>query len=305
VKLNQLFTITALSFLSITAARALTYETPKSNGCIIGNYQQIRVGAFTSIPEIDQKYDVGIDEMQDANVVYSFKHTLPTGTQLLIPTRFILPNAPRKGIVINLAERRVYYFDQQNHLVDTFPAGIGKVGWDTPLGSTQIVKKTVSPTWIPTVAVRKDFLNRYGFPLPDSFPPGPDNPLGDYAIRLGFTNILIHGTNDPGGVGGRVSAGCIRMFDDDIGRLFESVYVGTSVTIVNQPYKTGWQGKTLYFEAHPPLNQKPGEFVGGYKKVIEAAIKHAPAGKVQVDWKLADQVAHLQMGVPEAIGHVN
>lgn len=300
--LKLLFSV-CLTLLCLGTAQAAVYAWPKTNCDIVGQLQLAHIGLFDNITELDLKYDVGFDSMLAANPGYHLDH-LGSGESLLIPTRFILPNAPRKGVVINVAEMRLYYFDNANHLVLSYPIGIGKVGEETPLGTTRIVKKTVDPIWTPTNEVKKNFLATNGFPLPEKFAPGPENPLGQYAMRLSFHNILIHGTNDPAGVGKRVSAGCIRMQNKNIGQLFEFVWVGLPVTVVNQPYKVAWQGDELFLEAHPPLSQKSGQFVGGYKALVKQALKQAPPGKLHINWRRIKQVAHLQMGVPERVAWV-
>jgi L,D-transpeptidase ErfK/SrfK len=283
-------------------ANASVYPMPKPGDAVFGRFKIVSVGVFTKIAELTQKYDVGYHEFVEANPGLNMDK-LHVGNDLLVPGRFILPVAKRKGIVINLPEMRLYYFDTDNHEIVTFPVGIGKIGWATPLGKTQITNKKLNPTWRPTRSVKKDFFKKNGFELPNSFPPGPENPLGHYAMRLGFPNYLIHGTNDPAGVGKRVSAGCVRMFNEDVGYLFELVTLGTPVNIVNQPYEAGWQGRTLFFEAQAPIGQAKGQFVGGYKKVIRVAMAHPPLhGKVTVNWALAKRIAHLQMSTPQAIG---
>lgn len=295
-------------FLSLMASAvfASAYFFPPKGCDVIGSLQQVSVGFFDDVVKLDQQYQVGYNHFAEANPGYDLQH-LSSGEKLLIPTRFILPNAPHKGIVVNLAEMRLYYFDRAGHVIFTFPVGIGEKGMMTPTGTTMVVSKEVDPTWTPTIAVRKDFKKKYGFKLPGKFPSGPENPLGHFAMRLGFkgVSILIHGTNDPAGVGKRVSAGCIRMQDANAGELFDLVYPGMPVTIVNQPYKAGWDGKYLLLEAHPPLHEKADSFKGGYRAVIKAALKRAPKGKVHVNWALANQVAHLQMGVPEIVGRVD
>ncbi|PIQ42699.1 MAG: L,D-transpeptidase [Gammaproteobacteria bacterium CG11_big_fil_rev_8_21_14_0_20_46_22] len=296
---------TFLACLALAPALfASAYFYPKAHCDVIGQLQLASVGFFDTVTKIDQQYDVGYNDVVEANPGYNVDD-LSSGEQLLIPTRFILPSAPHKGIVVNLAEMRLYYFDQKAGVIFTYPVGIGKQGELTPLGKTMVVSKKVDPTWTPTPDARKQFKATYGFDLPDKFPPGPENPLGQYAMRLGFqhTNILIHGTNDPAGIGKRVSAGCVRMANDNVGELFDLVYAGVPVTVVNEPYKAGWDGRKLLLEAHPPLKQKPGQFMGGYRAVLEAAANRPPhAGKVVINWKLAGQVAHLQLGVPQVVG---
>ena len=134
----------------------------------------------------------------------------------------------------------------------TFPVGIGRMDWSTPLGVTRVKIKIADPAWYPPASIRDEHTSD-GNPLPDKIAPGPDNPLGQYALQLALPGYLIHGTNRPYGVGMRVSHGCVRLYPEDISRLFDAVSVGTPVRIINQPYKAGWYHGVLYFEAHPPL----------------------------------------------------
>ena len=147
----------------------------------------------------------------------------------MVPSQFVLPVAPRDGIVLNVPEMRLYYYlpkkKNQPREVITYPLGVGREGWNTPYITTNIVEKKASPNWYP--------------PLPEIVKAGPDNPLGDFAMRLGQRDYLIHGTNKPYGVGMRVSHGCIRLFPEDIEALFEKVALKTPVRIINQPYKIG------------------------------------------------------------------
>ena len=194
---------------------------------------------------------------------------------------------------------RLYYYDQAKQRVLTFPVGIGRAKWATPLMQAHIIDKEVNPDWVPTQSVRADFLKKYGYPLPLVVAPGPENPLGDYSIRLSLPTYLIHGTIEPAGVGKRVSAGCIRMFNQNVAQLFSRVKIGTPVNIVYEPYKAGWQGNALYLEAHQPIKGRPNM---SYKAAINRALAANPHVKVKINWKKAKRVAALEMGVPEVVG---
>jgi L,D-transpeptidase ErfK/SrfK len=146
--------------------------------------------------------------------------------------------------------------------------------WNTPLGNTKIVAKTENPSWYPPASIRKEHAED-GDELPAFIPPGPNNPLGNHAIRLGLPGYLIHGTNRPEGVGMRVTHGCIRMFPEDVEYLFKILPVGTQVNLINEPYKAGWLAGKLYFEAHPQLEEEAEQHVKfNYEPVIQA-IGHA------------------------------
>lgn len=172
-----------------------------------------------------------------------------TGKRLTLPTAHILPDAPRQGIVINVAELRIYYFHPEKGVL-SFPIGVGKEGFSTPLGRTKVVRKQDHPTWIPTEAKRQEDPT-----LPAVVPPGPDNPMGEYALYLGWPTYAVHGTNQPWAVGRRVTRGCIRLYPEDIEWLFANVPVGTPVTVVDQPVKFGWRNGELYVEVAPSLTQ--------------------------------------------------
>jgi hypothetical protein len=166
----------------------------------------------------------------------------------------------RSGIVINLAALRMYYFPPRKpgelQTVVTHPIGIGRVGWSTPLGATKVTSKRENPVWHPPASVRKEHAAD-GDPLPARVPAGPDNPLGKYAMNLGWPSYLIHGTNQPYGVGIRASHGCIRMYPEDIAALYDDIPVGTKVTVVNQPMLYGRRGDQIYLQSFPVFEDYP------------------------------------------------
>ena len=222
---------------------------------VVGKSQIILAEYEDTFIKLARQYNLGYEELVQANP--SVDPWLPgEGTEIVLPTHFVLPKVPRQGIVINLPELRLYYYpDGDSGRVITHPISIGRMEWGTPLGRSEIVSKTLNPTWYPPESIRQEHAadNR---PLPKVVPPGPDNPLGKHALRLSLPGYLIHGTNKPSGLGMRVTHGCIRMFPEDIEALFENVPVGTPVRIVNQPYKIGWTNDGFYLEAHPPLDQE-------------------------------------------------
>ena len=166
------------------------------------------------------------------------------GTKIILPTGHLLPDAPREGVVINLAEHRLYYFGPEG--VTTYAIGVGRQGWDTPLGTTKIIRKKKNPIWYPPESIRKDNPS-----LPKVVPAGPSNPLGDYALYFDWPGYLVHGTNMPWGVGRRVSHGCIRLYPESIAKLFDEVEVGTLVQVIDQPVKIGCFEGELYMEVYP------------------------------------------------------
>ncbi|NOR71244.1 MAG: L,D-transpeptidase family protein [Methylomarinum sp.] len=207
--------------------------------------------------DIARDFDIGQNEILLANPTVD--RWLPgENTKVRIPNSRLLPDTPHEGVVLNLAEYRLYYYPKktkdQPRMVITHPISIGRVDWDTPLGKTQIIAKNRNPVWRPPQSIKDEHAEN-GEILPDVFPAGPDNPLGLYALRLGVPGYLIHSTNKPFGVGMRVSHGCIRMYPEDIEKLFPQVKVGMPVYIVNQPIKVGWSDNSLYIEVFPDLEE--------------------------------------------------
>jgi L,D-transpeptidase ErfK/SrfK len=200
---------------------------------------------------------------------------------------------------------RLFYFPKAAkgapRTVVTYPIGIGKIGWATPVGSTKIVSKRKGPVWIPPESVRKEHAAN-GDPLPARVPPGPDNPLGAYAMNLGWPSYLMHGTNKPPGVGMRASHGCIRLYPEDIESLFGAVAIGTKVTVVNQPLLTAWQGDTLYVQSFPvPVegedDSKPPAPVVYDDKVASRLQKLAGEHRAALDTTLAEQAVTQARGI--------
>lgn len=238
-------------------AGAVGYPLPAAVNDLVGEIQLVRASRSETLLDIARIHDVGQEEIRLANP--SVDRWLPAeGEPVMIPSQYILPDARRRGLVLNLPEMRIYHFrppagDAQGG-VDTYPVSVGRMDWKTPLGETTIIRKQRNPSWRPPRSVRQEAAAEGGN-VPELVPPGPDNPLGDYALRLGLPGYLIHGTNKPYGVGMRVTHGCVRLLPEDIAELFDQVPVGTPVHILNQPVKTGWQGGVLYVEVHPPLDE--------------------------------------------------
>ncbi len=230
------------------------FELPPGTD-VVGEVQVIIARYEDTFIDIARAYDVGYDELVYANP--DVDPWLPgAGTRVVLPTQHVLPNAPREGIVLNIGSKRIFYYPRaaqgETPVVITHPVGIGREGWSTPIGVTKIVAKTKDPVWTVPASIRKEHAEA-GDPLPAKVPAGPDNPLGAYAMRLGFPSYLIHGTNKPSGIGMRVSHGCVQLFPEDIESLFSQVPVGTRVQIVNEPRLLGWRAGNLYLEVHPAL----------------------------------------------------
>jgi L,D-transpeptidase ErfK/SrfK len=218
-----------------------------------------------------------------------------------------LPAGPREGIVVNLPEHRLYYFPKprphEKPIVITYPVSIGKMDWRTPLGDTHVIAKIVHPAWYPPESIRKEHEEN-GDPLPKMVGPGPENPLGDYALRLaaGRGEYMIHGTNNPVAVGMAVTHGCIRMYPEDVAALFALIPVGTKVRLVNEPVKVAWVDGRLFLEAHPPVNEE-GQSVGPDVRQLSQKLKHALRDDTAaVHWDLARATLKSATGMPTLVG---
>lgn len=266
---------------------------PEDN--VIGKLQYYDVQSGESFASIAQRFGVGFDELKSANPKVK---SLRAGTQLVIPTFYILPDT-REGIVINQAENRLYYFDLDSKKVWTFPVAIGRQGrWRTPLMETTVINKYKDPTWYVPKSIKEN-SEKKGIILPDRVLPGPDNPLGEYALRLGTYSHLIHGTNTPWQIGKRVSSGCIRMYPRHIELLYGMVEKGTKVVIINQPFKVGQRGKKVYLEVHSP----PSDFKKIPFTILDQPLRQIIEQGVGVD---VIRVAEIEKrrkksGVPERI----
>ncbi len=222
---------------------------------VVGEPQVVFTRAEDTFSDLAREYGLGYDEIVAANP--GIDPWLPgENTAVLLPTQYVLPDVPRQGLVLNIATRRLFYFPRaeegEAQQVLTYPIGIGRVGWETPVGSTTVVSKARDPSWWVPLSVRREHAEM-GNPLPSVVPPGPDNPLGSRVLKLDMPGYLIHGTNAPYGVGMRVSHGCVRLYPENIELLYELVAIGETVMIINEPYQVGVQDGALYFEAHPPL----------------------------------------------------
>ncbi len=230
---------------------------PPAEVDLIGDIEIVQASAQDTLLDIARRHDLGQDEILHANP--NVDRWLPgEKTDVILPTRFIFPRAEQKGVVLNLPEMRLYYFyrdgSERKPMVATYPVSVGRMDWNTPLGTARIEKKIRNPSWHPPDSLKSEAIAS-GDPLPDVVPPGPDNPLGSYALRLNIPGYLIHSTNKPYGVGMRVTHGCVRMYPEDMEKLFSIIPIHTPVQIVNQPIKLGWQDKILFLEIHPLMDE--------------------------------------------------
>lgn len=236
-------------------ANHFVLQSPEQS--VIGAPQVVFTSNDDTLSDLARAYGLGYDELVDANP--DVNPWLPGDqTPVLLPTQYVLPDVPRQGIVLNIASKRLFYFPQvaesQAIVVKTFPIGIGRVGWETPLGATSVIAKAENPSWYVPASVRREHAEK-GDPLPSVVPPGADNPLGTRVLKLEMPGYLIHGTNQPYGVGMRVSHGCVRLYPENIEFLYELVEIGEPVRIINEPYLMGNLDSETYFESHAPLEE--------------------------------------------------
>lgn len=301
--------VLAILLIQFHQTFAATFPIMPANSQLIGGVQVIQARQEDTLMDIARLYSLGFGEITKANP--DVDPWLPgEATQVIIPSRFILPDAPREGIVLNRGEMRLYYFHHDaatgNPMVTTYPVGIGRADRQTPIGRSRIVNKLQNPTWYPTRDVRADYAAR-GLDLPLSVPPGPDNPLGEYALVLDRPGYMIHGTNRPDGIGMRVSQGCIRLYPEDIAALVSRVEAGTQVTIVDQPYKLAVSGGRLLVEVHPVVYPAGGEknTVADEQHLIEQiSLLLAENGDqlaADVDWGKVTEVLQAANGLPTVV----
>jgi len=273
---------------------------------VVGEVQITIASKEDTLPDIARRFNVGYEEITRANP--GVDPWLPgAGRSIVLPTRFVLPDAPRDGIIINVAAMRLYYFAPHRkgepQVVYTHPIGIGKVGWSTPQGVTSVVSHVKDPVWRPSEALRKDHFNDNGEQLAAVVKPGPDNPLGKFELTLGWPSYLIHGTNKPYGVGLRSSHGCIRLYPEDIEKIYQMVTNGTHVRVVNQPFLFGAHGQQLYLQAYSVLEDDPRDWQHAQKKLLSHALakhlqKTLQASGSQMDWQSVAAITRAPRGIP-------
>jgi L,D-transpeptidase ErfK/SrfK len=291
---------------AMSCANATTYTLPKADDTVVGEDQTIITVYEDTLYDLARAYSLGSEELIRVNP--GVDPWLPgAGKVLVVPGRHILPPGPHEGIVVNLPEHRLYYYPKPKRggpiQVITYPVSIGKMDWRTPLGVTHVIQKQKDPTWYPPESVRKEHAEA-GDPLPAKVGPGPDNPLGAYAMRLAAGNgtYLIHGTNNPIAVGLAVTHGCIRMYPDDVSALFPLIPVGTPVRLINQPVKVAWIDGELLLEAHPPVDAQGQSFepdIDQFSDLLRAAVGNTT---VAIHWDYAREVLQKADGVIATVG---
>jgi L,D-transpeptidase ErfK/SrfK len=295
-----------LTFAAMSCANATTYTLNKPDDTVVGQDQTVVTVYTDTLYDLASKFSLGSEELIRVNP--GVDPWLPgAGKSLVVPGRHILPPGPHEGIVVNLPEHRLYYFPKPKRggpiEVITYPVSIGKMDWRTPLGTTHVIQKQKDPTWFPPESVRKEHAEA-GDPLPVKVGPGPDNPLGAYAMRLAAGNgtYLIHGTNNPIAVGLAVTHGCIRMYPNDVAALFPLIPVGTPVRLINEPIKVAWIDGELFLEAHPPVDAQGQSFepdIDQFSDMLKTAVGSTT---VAIHWDYAREVLQKADGVIATVG---
>jgi L,D-transpeptidase ErfK/SrfK len=272
---------------------------------VVGALQIVKVRKDETLSDIGRRFNVGLGEMTRANP--NIDPWLPKpGTAVVVPTQYVLPDAPHRGIVVNLAAMRLFYFPPHKRgkpqMVITHPVGIGRQGWKTPQGVTRVLWHEKNPVWHVPSSIIAEHLQE-GDKLPKVMGPGPDNPLGGYALHLAWPGYLIHGTNKPVSVGLRVSHGCVHLFPEDIAQIFKMVPNGTEVRVVNQPYVFGWQDGRLYLQSAGPLEDDKRPWKKQSRRLLAATLsreqrKNLKQLEQKIDWGRVAQLVATPVGVP-------
>jgi len=275
-----------------------TFTLPQAGDDLVGEVASASARYEDTLLDLGRRNDLGYGEIVAANP--GVDPWVPgAGTQVVLPTQFVLPPGPRRGIVVDLAQMRLFYFPQSEPgepaRVITHPIGIGREYRLPPVGETRVARKAKDPSWRPPDWVRKEH-ERDGDVLPSVVPPGPDNPLGEYALYLDLPGYLIHGTNRPWGIGMRVSGGCVRLYPEDIDSLYRQVPIGTPVRIVSEPFVLGRRGGALYLKVFASLGEDTAAEPYDLTPIVKAVLERLAPGE-KPDWDAAMR-ATQRRGVP-------
>ena len=291
-------------------AHGATYALPTDGSTLIGRLQVVVPDGRSTLLDIARHYDLGYDEITAANPGVSI--WLPgAGRRIVVPTEFVLPPRPWTGIVINIPQRRLYYFPRRKGnepaTVVTFPLGISRPGWSTPLGETRITAKYKDPSWWVPKSIQEEHRRQGDANFPTYFPPGPGNPMGMLALQTGFAQIYVHGTNRPWGVGMRVSHGCLHLYPENAAYLFPHVPVGTPVRIIDEPVLVGMRGGALYLSVSEPVEGYPGDKDSMLIRALDALVQYKARHKgavPKIDWRRVREVVEARqiLPVPVSVG---
>ena len=272
---------------------------------VVGELITDRLRGEDTLVDMARMHNIGHFEIRAANL--QLDPWLPRpGAEVLIPQLHVLPDVEREGIVVNLAERRLYYFtetwpDRDGAVVSTHPVGVGLLDRATPVAQARVTAKVDNPAWYPNQNTRDWYRREKNEILPAVVPAGPENPLGQHALILDADGLLIHGTHRPAGVGMRVSQGCIRLYPESIASLIGQVPVGTRVRIIDQPARSGWRGEALYLEVDPAGDEPETRHDEGVWRDLRAHLENRAAGRAEVDWDKARAAFERADGVPVVV----
>jgi L,D-transpeptidase ErfK/SrfK len=308
--------ITALVLVSCFAFEAQCERFPLeyAESSVVGDIRQAHARGDDTLIDIAREFDLGYDQIVSANP--DVNRWIPgEGTVVTLPSQYILPGAVRKGLVLNIAELRLYYYPAtakgSTPDVLTYPVSIGRMDWRTPLGITKVVRKERDPVWRPPPSIRAEHA-REGEELPNFIAGGdPTNPLGRFALRLGIPSYLIHGVDERKafGIGMRVTHGCIRMYPEDIEELFGLVPANTQVAIVDEPIKIGRLGDRVFLSVHQPLDEGEDEYLPPLPRVTVGEVMHHLSTQMrfeaQVDTALLGKIVEVGDGTPREIARVS
>lgn len=304
MKIQKIVSILLASLLLgcvfVSQSFALVFSLPPPENSVVGEIKIVQSKKGDDLFTIARRYEMGYDDVVAANKKLATRGWFKAGTPVVIPSIFILPDAPRVGIVINLPEKRLYFYPKNENIVMTEPIAVGIYGWPTPLLDGYILEKMKNPTWhIPeSIQIERELEGKE--PVAH-IPPGPDNPLGEYAMRLSNRVILIHSTIAANSIGRRSSHGCIRMYPEDAEQLFYSISANEPVRIINQPFKTGWKDRQLYLEIHPTFIENRGTIHERVEYAFNLIMNATNGNKSSVNWAKVKTTLITQSGIPADI----
>lgn len=301
IKISMRLLVTLFAISMANAIHATTYNALPDDQSLLGEMEYVTPASNDTPTTIAHRYSLGLNAIVNANSGITETDIQNKSAPVKLATQHLLPPVQRRGIVVNLPEMRLYYYPEDSDEIMTYPVGIGKIGKTIPLAATvKVVRKATNPVWIPTENIREFDRTELGIDPPAVMPPGPDNPLGPYAIYLSLPTYLIHSTIYPESIGRRASFGCIRMNESDIKEFFPLVEKGVQVTLIDMPNKIAWDKSTLYLESYPPLEEKEQPNIDS---VINEVTKQTPRDHVAlIDWQIIPYLTEQADGTPHEIG---
>lgn len=300
----------ALLVVGACSAFASTFPLPEDGSTMVGEIRVVVPTPDNTLLDIARHFDVGYEEIANANPGMSV-WTPGKDARVVVPTRYILPPRPWKGIVVNLPQRRLYYFPPvrkgQRPEVVTYPVGIAREGWSTPLGESKLTAKYKDPAWFVPKSIREEHRQESGEELPEYFPPGRDNPMGMLALKTGFPSIFIHATNRPWGIGLRVSHGCLHLYPEDAAEVFPNIPVGTPVRFIDEPFVIGKDRQHWYMMSYLPLNEyssalsKQTRAVASLQPLLGELLSLPATQRRDIDWGRVQWLAENPVSLPHGI----